>query len=70
MRRPLIIASILVLTLACDKPIEEEAPPPLSLTDMSTASAVLFQVFGAREAPKHFFIQVFMDRSPQRRRLI
>lgn len=69
MRRPLIIASILVLTLACDKPIEEEAPPPPSLTDMSTASAVLFQVFGAREGPKAAPIAVVVNGEFQQIRL-
>ncbi|MBL8997858.1 MAG: hypothetical protein KJZ74_09845 [Gemmatimonadales bacterium] len=52
MRRPVIIASILLLALACDKPNEAELPPPVPLTDMSTASAVLFTVYGARDEPR------------------
>lgn len=65
----MIIASILVLLLACDKPIEEEAPPPLPLTDMSAASAVLFQVFGAREGPKAAPIAVVVNGEIQQIRL-
>lgn len=47
--------------VACDKPIDEEAPPSAPLTDMSAASAVLFQVFGARDGPKAAPIAVLVN---------
>jgi hypothetical protein len=62
MRRPVIIASILLLALACDKPKEDEnATPAIPLTDMSKASAVLFEVYGARDEPKAAPIAVVID---------
>lgn len=53
MRRTALIASILALTLACDK--QTRAPEDAereAFTDLTDSSTVLFQVFGPREAPK------------------
>lgn len=54
MRRIALIASILVLTAACDK--QDSAPQAASdaaaYTDLSSSPTILFQVFGPREAPR------------------
>lgn len=47
MRRTALIASILTLLSACDKPKPEDAAPGTPLTDLSNAPTVLFQVFGS-----------------------
>lgn len=66
MRRPVIIASILLLALACDKPKEEVDPAlVVPLTDMSRASAVLFQVYGARDEPKAAPIAAMIGGTPE-----
>ena len=54
MRRIALIASILVLTAACDK---QDATPKAArggqaYTDLSASPTILFQVFGPREAPR------------------
>ncbi|MBX7119925.1 MAG: hypothetical protein K1X31_13110 [Gemmatimonadaceae bacterium] len=54
MRRPVIIASILALLSACDKP---KAPPAAAapdrpLTSLSAQSTILFNVFGDATAPR------------------
>lgn len=54
MRRIALIASILVLTAACDK---QDAKPQAArdgqaYTDLSASPTILFQVFGPREAPR------------------
>lgn len=53
MRRPAIIASILTLLLACDKP-QQPAPdvPDAPLSVVSATSSIFFQVYGAREEPR------------------
>lgn len=53
MRRPVIIASILALLAACDKP-QQPAPdvPAAPLTAVSATSSIFFQVYGAREEPR------------------
>lgn len=54
MRRPVIIASILALLTACDKP-QQPAPndtPSVPLTEISASSSIFFQVYGAREEPR------------------
>ena len=53
MRRPAIIASILTLLLACDKP-QQPAPdvPDAPLSVVSAASSIFFQVYGAGEEPR------------------
>lgn len=52
MRRPALIASILILLSACDK--ETPAPPPSTpdLSAITESTTVLFQVFGDREELK------------------
>ncbi len=54
MRRSALIASILVLAVACDK--QTEAPRATSrgpgYTDLSTSPTILFTVFGPRDTPK------------------
>lgn len=53
MRRVAFIASILAVTVACDKPAEAPRDPELpTLTDLSASPTILFQVFGGREAPR------------------
>jgi hypothetical protein len=47
MRRPVLIASILVLLSACDKK-PDEGPPPPTVT-ISDSATVLFHVFGDRD---------------------
>jgi hypothetical protein len=61
MRRAVIIASILPLLLACDKPPEADAPRPRPLTEMGAASAVLFQVFGSRDEPRAAPVAVIIN---------
>lgn len=53
MRRPAIIASILTLLLACDKP-QQAVPdvPDAPLSVVSDTSSIFFQVYGAREEPR------------------
>jgi hypothetical protein len=54
MRRPVIIASILALLSACDKPQEQVTPdvPAGPLTAVSPTSTLLFQVYGSKDAPR------------------
>ena len=53
MRRPAIIASILTLLAACDKP-QQPIPylPAAPLSVVSDTSRIFFQVYGAREEPR------------------
>ncbi|MBK7905324.1 MAG: hypothetical protein IPJ78_02040 [Gemmatimonadetes bacterium] len=54
MRRPVLIASILALLSACDKPQEQPASdvPAAPQTAVTPTSTILFQVFGAKDEPK------------------
>jgi hypothetical protein len=54
MRRPVLIASILALLSACDKPQEQPAPdvPAAPRTAVTPTSTILFQVFGEKEQPR------------------
>jgi hypothetical protein len=56
MRRIAIIASILLLATACDKPSAESAADPAAAvvpdTDLSGNPTILFTVFGERNAPR------------------
>lgn len=54
MRRSALIASILVLAVACDKQTEAPRASTRSgeFTDLSTSPTILFTVFGPRETPK------------------
>lgn len=54
MRRPVIIASILALLSACDKPQEQATPDVAAapLTAVSPTSTLLFQVYGSKDAPR------------------
>jgi hypothetical protein len=49
MRHPVLIASILTLLSACDKPTPDPATPPVPLTNITDSTVMLFQVFGDRE---------------------
>lgn len=51
--RTALIASILLLAVACDKQTDKPAAEPVrELTDLSGSPTVLFTVFGPREEPK------------------
>src|SRR5690349_4839170 len=54
MRCPVIIASILALLSACDKPEPAPVPdvPPVPLTTLTPTSTILFSVFGSKEEPR------------------
>lgn len=54
MRRPVLIASILALLAACDKPQQPAAdvPPPPPQTAVTPTSTILFSVYGPREEPR------------------
>ena len=53
MRRFALIASILVLAVACDKQTQApRADEPRASTDLASAPTILFSVFGPREAPR------------------
>jgi hypothetical protein len=49
MRHPVLIASILTLLSACDKPTPEPETPPIPLTSITDTTVILFQVYGDRE---------------------
>lgn len=54
MRRSVLIASILALLSACDKPQEQPAPdvPRAPQTAVTPTSIILFQVYGAKDDPR------------------
>ncbi len=54
MRRSVLIASILALLSACDKPQEQPAPdvPAAPQTAVTPTSTILFEVYGAKEDPR------------------
>jgi hypothetical protein len=54
MRRPVLIASILALLSACDKPQEQPASdaPRAPQTAVTPTSTILFQVYGAKDDPR------------------
>lgn len=54
MRRSVLIASILALLSACDKPQEQPAPdvPRVPQTAVTPTSTILFQVYGAKDDPR------------------
>ena len=49
MRHPVLIASILTLLSACDKPTPEPVTPPIPLTNITDSTVMLFQVYGDRD---------------------
>lgn len=68
MRRIALIASILVLSAACDKQTAtpREETPTVEYTDLSGSPTILFQVFGPKGAPRVAPIAVVRDSGLER----